>query len=66
MKIITAIIIQRSGRDEVVLKTDLPSPYSGFIDDPLHLKFDCPLNMGTEYVKTHFDIDAKMILKLKQ
>jgi len=64
MKILSATVVIQSGHsDKVSFITDLPSPFKcdEGTNTPLYLSFETMRNGGAEYVRTHFDIEPKII-----
>ena len=57
------ILTGRSGTDQVVLHTDLPSPYPAEVSDqPLTLDFNVAADKGLEYVQKNFpDVPTEVI-----
>jgi hypothetical protein len=59
MKILKATVILSRVADQVLIETDLPSPFGNKY--PLSLRFETTYDKGAEYVRNNFGIEPEVI-----
>lgn len=62
LNVTKVVVMIREGTDQVIIHTDLPSPYVAEVDDePLQLQFGSIKGMGIDYVRAVFGVEPEII-----